>query len=133
MTAPIDKTDIVGGLDSVNEKVAPTPSNDSIHEKNHVSVDETESDKDGVLVTETKAVRSPDDSGSIDSRDVIIVSGTDVAVHLLSLRDDGEPSLSFRSIFLGTCLSAFQTVMSQIYNVSLNVVHVQYKLTAPSV
>ncbi|KAJ4292869.1 hypothetical protein N0V88_005527 [Collariella sp. IMI 366227] len=50
-----------------------------------------------------------------DNDDVIIVTGADAATHLLPLRDDGEPALSFRSIVLATCLSAFQAVMYQIY------------------
>ncbi len=55
-----------------------------------------------------------DDAGS---EDVIIITGADAAAHLLPLRDDGEPALTFRSLFLATCLSAFQAVMSQIYTV----------------
>ncbi|KAL7893519.1 OPT oligopeptide transporter domain-containing protein [Trichoderma sp. SZMC 28014] len=58
-----------------------------------------------------------DDNSAQDnaSDDVIIVTGADAAEHLLPLRDDREPSLTFRSLFLATCLSAFQAVMSQIY------------------
>lgn len=60
-----------------------------------------------------------DDNSAQDnaSDDVIIVTGADAAEHLLPLRDDREPSLTFRSLFLATCLSAFQAVMSQIYQV----------------
>jgi len=50
--------------------------------------------------------------------DVIIVSGEDVSTHLLSLRDDGDSPLTFRSIFLATGLSAFAAVMYQIYMAS---------------
>lgn len=50
-----------------------------------------------------------------DSDDHIIITGSDAAAHLLPLRDDGDPALSFRSLFLATCLSAFQAVMYQIY------------------
>jgi hypothetical protein len=63
---------------------------------------------------------SNDDEDDQDtaSDDVIIITGADAAAHLLPLRDDHEPSLTFRSIFLATCLSAFQAVMSQIYQVN---------------
>jgi hypothetical protein len=54
----------------------------------------------------------------VDSDDVIIITGSDAAAHLLPLRDDGEPALTFRGIFLATILSAFQAVMFQIYYVS---------------
>lgn len=60
-----------------------------------------------------------DDNSAQDnaSDDVIIITGADAAAHLLPLRDDREPSVTFRSLFLATCLSAFQAVMSQIYQV----------------
>ena len=47
--------------------------------------------------------------------DRIIITGTDAANHLLSLRDDFDPAITFRGLFLGTILSAFQAVMYQIY------------------
>lgn len=47
--------------------------------------------------------------------DRIIITGTDAANHLLSLRDDFDPAITFRGMFLGTILSAFQAVMYQIY------------------
>lgn len=49
--------------------------------------------------------------------DTIIVTGADAARHLLSVRDDRDPALTFRSIFLATILAAFQAVMSEIYQV----------------
>lgn len=49
--------------------------------------------------------------------DVIIRSGRDASEHLLSLRDDGDPILTFRSILLGTAFACFQASMNQIYNV----------------
>jgi hypothetical protein len=52
-----------------------------------------------------------------DDGDHIIVSGADAAAHLLPMRDDQEPALTFRSIFLATILSAFQAVVYQIYQV----------------
>lgn len=53
-----------------------------------------------------------------DSDDVIIVSGADAAQHLLPLRDDFEPTVTFRSILLASLLACFQAVMNQIYMVS---------------
>ncbi|KAG6015202.1 hypothetical protein E4U54_003992 [Claviceps lovelessii] len=51
-----------------------------------------------------------------DNEDMVIVTGYDASQHLLSLRDDFEPALTFRSIFLASILSSFQAVMSQIYS-----------------
>ncbi|SMR48174.1 unnamed protein product [Zymoseptoria tritici ST99CH_1E4] len=56
-----------------------------------------------------------DSQVSFDDDTAIIVTGTDAANHLLSLRDDKDPALTFRSIFLASILSSFQAVMTQIY------------------
>ena len=79
--------------------------------------------KKGALEPEITAVPTTPDSASdsfdkTDDPDHIIVTGADAAVHLLPLRDDGDPSVTFRGIFLASCLSAFQAVMNQIYTVS---------------
>jgi hypothetical protein len=76
----------------------------------------------GALEPEITAVPTPastsDSFDKSDDPDHIIVTGADAAVHLLPLRDDGDPSVTFRGIFLASCLSAFQAVMNQIYTVS---------------
>jgi hypothetical protein len=78
--------------------------------------------KQGTLEPEITAVSTPDNVSDsfdkIDDPDHIIVTGADAAAHLLPLRDDGDPSVTFRGIFLASCLSAFQAVMNQIYTVS---------------
>ncbi|CAK7222520.1 hypothetical protein SCUCBS95973_004869 [Sporothrix curviconia] len=56
--------------------------------------------------------------------DAIIITGADASTHLLPLRDDYDASLTFRSVLLATVLSAFQAVMTQIYN---------FKATAASI
>lgn len=48
--------------------------------------------------------------------DTIIVTGKDASEHLLPLRDDHDPALTFRSIVLATGLSCFAAVMAQIYS-----------------
>jgi hypothetical protein len=94
-------------------------------EKARFAADNVEALKDGVLVLDTeikKPIHPLNDGGDHDqdsgSEDVIIITGADAAAHLLPLRDDGEPALTFRSLFLATILSAFQAVMNQIYYVS---------------
>lgn len=82
------------------------------------------SEKNEKLRTEISGVvpvDSDDDNSGQDnaSDDVIIITGADAAAHLLPLRDDREPSVTFRSLFLATCLSAFQAIMSQIYQVRI--------------
>ena len=105
----------------IEEQATSVPIDQVIDEKTRLDVNNTEILKDdpAVLDTEIKAAHSSDDledsgSGS-DSEDAIIVTGTDAAKHLLPLRDDGQPALTFRSIFLATVMSAFQAVMNQIY------------------
>lgn len=90
-------------------ELAPLPAYDAI-------------DKKGAQEPEIIAVQTPDTASDnfdkSDNPDQIIVTGADAAAHLLPLRDDGDPSVTFRGIFLASCLSAFQAVMNQIYTVS---------------
>lgn len=53
-----------------------------------------------------------------DDDEVIIKTGADASAHLIPLRDDFDPALTFRSLFLATGLAAFQAVMYQIYMVN---------------
>ncbi|KAK8152450.1 OPT oligopeptide transporter protein-domain-containing protein [Phyllosticta citrichinensis] len=56
--------------------------------------------------------REKDDAHGDNS---IIVTGADAARRLLPLRDDFDPAVTFRSMFLATILCCFQAVMYQIY------------------
>lgn len=113
MSAPL--TD----LNPVEDKAVSIPSPQASDEKIGFAVDDAEIGKEGALDTEIKAVLPLyDDDNHKDSQEVIIITGADVSTHLLPLRDDGEPALTFRGVFLATCLSAFQAVMTQIYTVS---------------
>lgn len=49
--------------------------------------------------------------------DAVIRTGADASKYLLSLRDDGDPIITFRSALLGTTFACFQAAMNQIYNV----------------
>ncbi|KAG9570865.1 OPT superfamily oligopeptide transporter, partial [Aureobasidium melanogenum] len=76
-------------------------------------------DRKGAEEPEVTAVQTPDSASDecdrSDDPDHIIVTGADAAAYLLPLRDDGDPSVTFRGILLASCLSAFQAVMNQIY------------------
>ncbi|THX06470.1 peptide transporter [Aureobasidium pullulans] len=78
-----------------------------------------EAEKKAALDTEITAVptldSTSDDFEKTDNSDHIIITGADAAAHLLPLSDDGDASVTFRGIFLASCLSAFQAVMNQIY------------------
>ncbi|KAL1864950.1 hypothetical protein VTK73DRAFT_5579 [Phialemonium thermophilum] len=108
---------------------AATPSHQASDEKIGLSVVDTPSAKENQLKPEITPVRPPDDSDShekdTDDDSAIIITGADAANHLLSLRDDGEPALTFRCLFLATCLSAFQAVMTQIYNFKPTAITIQ--------
>ncbi|KAL2135758.1 hypothetical protein VTI74DRAFT_7128 [Chaetomium olivicolor] len=111
----------VHGEDAAAYEV-PSPQQDqAITEKPGVPDDESSKAKVGVPDSpEVKAVRSTSDNESshgsdTDREDVIIISGADASAHLLSVRDDGQPALTFRSMFLASVLSCFQAVVYQIY------------------
>ncbi|CAG8214265.1 unnamed protein product [Penicillium olsonii] len=50
------------------------------------------------------------------TRDTIIVTGADVAAHLMPMRDDHDTAITFRAIFLGSVFVAFSAGLGQIYN-----------------
>ncbi|KAK4131015.1 OPT superfamily oligopeptide transporter [Trichocladium antarcticum] len=110
----------VPGVNTVVDISDPKGSQTS-SEKARLSADEAKRLEDGVPGSPDIAAVSPvSDADSSQEKgegsdDAIIITGADAALHLLPLRDDGEPALSFRSIFLATILSAFQAVMNQIY------------------
>lgn len=114
---PVPEPVVVGALNPVEGKVVPVPSHRDINDKINVASDDVTDVKDSSLTSETKEAAALSDGDDGHSDDVIIVTGADAAAHLLPLRDDGEPALTFRSLFLATVLSAFQAVMKQIYSV----------------
>lgn len=65
------------------------------------------------------------DEKGIANENHIIITGADAAKYLLPMRDDGEPALTFRSLFLSTLLCAFQAAMNQIYQWKPTVVTIQ--------
>ena len=71
--------------------------------------------KGTVLVHSTDSPTELDEKH--DDENAIIRTGADAALHLLPMRDDFDPALTFRSLFLATGLAAFQAVMYQIYMV----------------
>ncbi|KAG6026030.1 hypothetical protein E4U40_002371 [Claviceps sp. LM458 group G5] len=73
------------------------------------------SDEKTVPTPSDAVVVNDDGKEGVSDEDRVIVTGYDAAQHLLSLRDDFEPSLTFRSIVVASALAAFQAVMSQIY------------------
>lgn len=68
-----------------------------------------------VVTTKDEHGHGEDDADS--DPDAIIITGADAAIHLLSLRDDFDTVLTFRSILLASGLACFQAVMNQIYQV----------------
>lgn len=44
----------------------------------------------------------------------VISTGQDVSRYAVDLRDDGDPSLTFRSMFLGTVFGVMSAVLSQV-------------------
>ncbi|KAK0610964.1 OPT oligopeptide transporter [Immersiella caudata] len=64
---------------------------------------------------ETNDLPKSEPSDDTNSDTAIIITGADAARHLLPLRDDGDPTVTFRSLLLGTILACFEATMSQIY------------------
>ena len=121
MLGSVDRKVPAGAPGLAGDQVFSAPNHDSINEKRATDSGEEKASKSSALSSEIRApvpVDEPDNGlGGTDSEDVIIITGADAAAHLLPLRDDGEPALTFRSLFLASCLACFQAVMNQIYQV----------------
>lgn len=81
-----------------------------------MALDDVKPAKSDILVLDAETKAAPQYEEADDHK--IIITAADAAKHLLPLRDDGEPALTFRSLFLASVLAAFQAVMSEIYYVS---------------
>jgi hypothetical protein len=96
-------------------------------------LDDKEKDLGGKVLT----VDVLDDQGNIKppepeknaKGEYIIRTGSDAAHYLLSLRDDGDPSLTVRSFVIGTVFAAACSVMSMYSTVSSSL---SVKLTSSS-
>ncbi|KAG5984604.1 hypothetical protein E4U55_004046 [Claviceps digitariae] len=120
------KTIVLGGVDAIEDNAVHVPSHDVINEKkanvrsDAVTVDDVDDDNVQQRNTDVQKGRNSSDDADkeedSDNENIIIITGRDAAQHLLPLRDDFEPALTFRSIVLASVLSAFQAVMSQIYS-----------------
>lgn len=114
---------IVGGLNPIEGKVFAVPTHPAADEKEIINSEATQTTPTATVGDKTRASLSPDDADYQDEADegndnVIIITGQDAARYLLPMRDDHDPALTFRSLFLASGLSCFQAVMSQIYTVS---------------
>ncbi|KAJ5892532.1 OPT oligopeptide transporter [Penicillium tannophilum] len=98
--------------DSLDEGVVSVSGNDVLNEKTTINVT---SKGDHQLTTTSIGSGEIGDEDDRNSDDVIIVDGVDAANHLLPMRDDGDPALTFRSLILASGLACFQAVMYQIY------------------
>ncbi|KAL5115216.1 hypothetical protein ACEQ8H_006890 [Pleosporales sp. CAS-2024a] len=120
MTADPIGDSLILGAPGIEGKTTVAPSHQAVNafteEKNRLTASEGELDEKKVaLEPEITAALPSYDGEERDDEDRIIVTGADAATYLLPMRDDGQPALTFRSIFLATILSAFQAVVYQIY------------------
>ncbi|KAF1934879.1 OPT superfamily oligopeptide transporter [Clathrospora elynae] len=103
---------LILGAPGVEGKAVDLPSHEAINafsdEKHRLAVHDGELEKKGALEPEIKAALPPYEDSEHNSENHIIVTGADAATHLLPMRDDFEPALTFRSIFLASVLAAFQ-------------------------
>ncbi|KAH7073877.1 OPT oligopeptide transporter protein-domain-containing protein [Paraphoma chrysanthemicola] len=120
---------LILGAPGVEGKVANLPSHAAINafsdEKRRLSIAGDDLDKKGALDPEIKAALPEYDGSERDDDEHIIITGADAAAHLLPMRDDFDPALTFRSLFLATGLSAFQAVMYQIYQFKPTLITIQ--------
>lgn len=101
---------------SVNEDVVGVVEVPSTDSSSQDAVQTTEKKQDPDLNITAAPVTEYDDvdeKGS-DADEALIVTGADVSRYLLSLRDDFDPAITFRSMFIASGLACFQAVVNQI-------------------
>ncbi|KAJ4340931.1 hypothetical protein N0V95_007385 [Ascochyta clinopodiicola] len=129
MAANLVGDGLILGAPGIKGKTIVLPSHEAINgfinEKYRLAGSDGELEKKGVLESEIKAALPSDEDDEVDNDDHVIITGADAAAHLLPLRDDEESALTFRSIFLATILSAFQSVVYQIYQFKPTLVTIQ--------
>ncbi|CZT49190.1 related to peptide transporter [Rhynchosporium secalis] len=102
------------GNNPIEGKITTIPSHVEIAKKMQSSVAGEKGDID-VAINPLPGYSSETGKDSDTDDDAIIVTGEDASKYLLPLRDDFEPALTFRSMFLCSGLCIFQAVMFQIY------------------
>ncbi|CRG91734.1 Oligopeptide transporter 1 [Talaromyces islandicus] len=100
-------------MSSTESKAGDQASDTVISEEKRVALDDVKTAKDDTRVLDAEAEVPLYEDGEASGK--IIITGADAAKYLLPLRDDGETTLTFRSLFLASVLAAFQAVMSEIY------------------
>lgn len=123
---PSDISPVPEDLGHAESKASSVPSQHDLNEKPPVGVDVAPvyGDKEGGIDSKISP-SSTDHEDDRNSDDVIIITGADAATHLLPLRDDGDPALTFRSLVLASALSCFQSVMYQIYQFKPTAITIQ--------
>ncbi|EGX93558.1 OPT peptide transporter Mtd1 [Cordyceps militaris CM01] len=82
--------------------------------------DKRQTSLDGRTTESPKVPGKDDDAASTETAErvqghPIIRNGEDVSKYLVSDRDDGDPALTFRSIFPGTIFTALSSVITMLY------------------
>lgn len=106
-------------LDDSKEAVVSSHDISTSHQPSLRSIS-VEDEKKGDFEIKTDAIHTSDEeSVGVFESEAIIITGADAAKYLLPMRDDGDPSLTFRGMLLATGLTGFQATMYQIYQVCI--------------
>lgn len=65
-----------------------------------------------------------DEKASLLSKEPVITSGEDVSRYLVDTRDDHDPALTFRSLFLGTIFAGLGAALCQVRDSHRNYWHI---------
>ncbi|KAK8023639.1 OPT oligopeptide transporter [Apiospora rasikravindrae] len=111
---------VVGGLNPVEGKVVEVPTHPEINEARVRPVRAVPTEKDEFIGDAITAAISPSEGEGVEhekdtaSDDKVIITGADAAHHLLSLRDDGDPAITFRGMFKPTNVTISGTFITLI-------------------
>lgn len=72
------------------------------------------SDSPGIVDEKVVSYDNDDEPALYHNGEPVITSGKDVSRFAVDLRDDGDPALTFRSIFLGTLFAGLGAALYQV-------------------
>ncbi len=100
---------------------APASPAESLDEKAAVRKSiEKRSSSDSSLGSKLESFKHEDDDTVFVNGEPVIRSGRDVSRYLIDTRDDGDPSLTFRSLFIGTVFAGLGAALCQVRNASIH-------------
>ena len=93
----------------------------SLHEPTSTSDDVPDNEKVASPIDKSlSGLQDADENTQYVNGEPVITSGSDVSRFLVDLRDDEDPPLTFRSVFLGTVIGGLGAALDEVCHVQFS-------------